>query len=114
MAAATCTTEPTNPICSVVSASTARTRNAAAISRWPRSAIPDGNGWMLQEISTRLPGRVEADTIFISAAELAATLHRAAVAHGEHEKRTGGHDENWADWYAEYIVREQGGEPLPS
>jgi catechol 2,3-dioxygenase-like lactoylglutathione lyase family enzyme len=75
---------------------------------------PDGNGWMLQEISTRLPGRVEADTIFISAAELAATLHRAAVAHGEHEKRTGGHDENWADWYAEYIVREQGGEPLPS
>jgi catechol 2,3-dioxygenase-like lactoylglutathione lyase family enzyme len=74
----------------------------------------DGNGWMLQEITTRLPGRVEGDTTFASAAELAATLRRAAVAHGEHEKRTGGHDVNWPDWYAEYIVREQAGEPLPS
>ena len=75
---------------------------------------PDGNGWMLQEITTRLPGRVEGDTAFASAAELAATLRRAAAAHGEHEKRTGGHDVNWPDWYAEYIVREQAGEPLPS
>lgn len=75
---------------------------------------PDGNGWMLQEITTRLPGRVEGDTTFASAAELAATLRRAAIAHGEHEKRTGGHDVNWPDWYAEYIVREQAGEPLPS
>jgi catechol 2,3-dioxygenase-like lactoylglutathione lyase family enzyme len=74
----------------------------------------DGNGWMLQEITTRLPGRVEGDTTFASAAELAATLRRAAAAHGEHEKRTGGHDVNWPDWYAEYIVREQAGEPLPS
>jgi catechol 2,3-dioxygenase-like lactoylglutathione lyase family enzyme len=76
---------------------------------------PDGNGWLLQEITTRLPGRVEADTTFTSAAELAAALRRAATAHGEHEKRTGGeHDVNWPDWYAEYIVREQAGEPLPS
>jgi catechol 2,3-dioxygenase-like lactoylglutathione lyase family enzyme len=75
---------------------------------------PDGNGWLLQEITTRLPGRVEADTTFTSAAELAATLRRAAAAHGEHEKRTGGHDVNWPDWYAEYIVREQAGEPLPT
>ncbi len=75
---------------------------------------PDGNGWMLQEITTRLPGRVEGDTTFASAAELAATLRRAAAAHGEHEKRTGGHDVNWPDWYAEYILREQVGEPLPS
>jgi hypothetical protein len=75
---------------------------------------PDGNGWLLQEITMRLPGRVEADTTFTSAAELAATLRRAAAAHGEHEKRTGGHDENWADWYAEYVVREQSGEPLPT
>lgn len=67
---------------------------------------------MLQEITTRLPGRVEGDTTFASAAELAATLRRAAAAHGEHEKRTG--DVNWPDWYAEYIVREQVGEPLPS
>ena len=75
---------------------------------------PDGNGWMLQEITARLPGRVEANTTFTSAAELAAALRRAATAHGEHEKRTGEHDVNWPDWYAEYIVREQAGEPLPS
>jgi catechol 2,3-dioxygenase-like lactoylglutathione lyase family enzyme len=75
---------------------------------------PDGNGWMLQEITARLPGRVEANTTFTSAAELAAALRRAATAHGEHEKRTGEHDVNWPDWYAEYILREQAGEPLPS
>ncbi|RXT36497.1 VOC family protein [Bradyrhizobium betae] len=76
---------------------------------------PDGNGWLFQEITTRLPGRIEADgTNFASTADLAATLRRAAAAHGEHEKRTGGHDENWADWYADYIVREQAGQPLPS
>jgi catechol 2,3-dioxygenase-like lactoylglutathione lyase family enzyme len=74
----------------------------------------DGNGWMLQEITTRLPGRVEGDTTFASAAELAAALRRAAAAHGEHEKRTGRHDATWPDWYAEYIVREQAGAPLPS
>src|SRR3954447_10233989 len=75
---------------------------------------PDGNGRLLQEITARLPGRIEADTTFTSAAELAAALRRAATAHGEHEKRTGGHDVNWPDWYAEYILREQVGEPLPS
>lgn len=76
---------------------------------------PDGNGWLFQEVTARLPGRVEAaDTAFTSSTELAAALRRAASAHGEHEKRTGGHDDNWADWYADYIVREQAGEPLPS
>jgi catechol 2,3-dioxygenase-like lactoylglutathione lyase family enzyme len=75
---------------------------------------PDGNGWLLQEITARLPGRVEGDTTFASAPDLAAALRRAATAHGEHEKRTGGqHDENWPDWYAEYIVREQAGKELP-
>ena len=74
---------------------------------------PDGNGWLFQEITTRLPGRVEGDTTFGSSSELAAALRRAAVAHGEHEKRTGGHDDNWPDWYADYIVREQKGEKLP-
>jgi catechol 2,3-dioxygenase-like lactoylglutathione lyase family enzyme len=75
---------------------------------------PDGNGWLLQEITARLPGRVEGDTTFTSSADLASALKRAAVAHGEHEKRNGGkHDENWADWYAEYIVREQAGLELP-
>jgi catechol 2,3-dioxygenase-like lactoylglutathione lyase family enzyme len=77
---------------------------------------PDGNGWLFQEVTARLPGRVDAnDTAFTSSGELASALRRAATAHGEHEKRTGGqHDANWPDWYAEYIVREQAGEPLPT
>jgi len=76
---------------------------------------PDGNGWLLQEVTARLPGRVDAnDTIFTSSTELATALRRAAAAHGEHEKRTGGqHDADWPDWYAEYIVREQAGKELP-
>jgi len=76
---------------------------------------PDGNGWLLQGITTRLPGRVDADnTTFTSATELATALRRAAAAHGEHEKRTGQHDADWSNWYADYIVREQAGKPLPS
>jgi catechol 2,3-dioxygenase-like lactoylglutathione lyase family enzyme len=76
---------------------------------------PDGNGWLFQEVTARLPGRVDAsDTTFASSTELAAALRRAVAAHGEHEKRTGGkHDENWPDWYAEYIVQEQAGKQLP-
>lgn len=71
---------------------------------------PDGNGWVFQEVTTRLPGRVEAgDTTFGSSKELAGALRRAAAAHGEHEKKTGQHDENWPDWYAEFMVREQAG-----
>ena len=74
---------------------------------------PDGNVWLLQEVTVRLPGRVvENVTTFASPLELAAALRRASVAHGEHEKRTGKHDANWPDWYAEYMVREQAGEPL--
>jgi catechol 2,3-dioxygenase-like lactoylglutathione lyase family enzyme len=75
---------------------------------------PDGNGWLFQEITARLPGRVEADTTFTSSTALATALRRAAVAHGEHEKRIGKNDPEWADWYAEYIVREQTGTPLPT
>lgn len=76
---------------------------------------PDGNGWLFQEVTARLPGRIAAsDTTFTSQSELAGALRRAAVAHGQHKKRTGSHDENWADWYADYIVREQAGQPLPS
>ena len=76
---------------------------------------PDGNRWLFQEITSRLPGRVDADvTTFASSAELASALRRAGAAHGEHEKRTGQHDANWPDWYAEYLVSEQTGKPLPS
>jgi catechol 2,3-dioxygenase-like lactoylglutathione lyase family enzyme len=76
---------------------------------------PDGNGWLLQEVTVRLPGRVaEGNTIFSSATELANALRRAEAAHGAHEKRTGQRDENWPGWYAEYIIAEQAGKPLPS
>jgi catechol 2,3-dioxygenase-like lactoylglutathione lyase family enzyme len=76
---------------------------------------PDGNGWLLQELTVRLPGRVDADaTTFTSSTELAAALRRAAAAHGEHEKRTGKPDPNWPDWYADYIVREHVSTALPT
>jgi catechol 2,3-dioxygenase-like lactoylglutathione lyase family enzyme len=77
---------------------------------------PDGNTWLLQEVTARLPGRVDAnDTTFTSPTELASALRRAAAAHDKHEKRTGGgHDTNWPDWYAEYIVAEQTGKKLPA
>jgi len=75
---------------------------------------PDGNGWLFQEITARLPGRVDADTTFVSSTELASALRRAAAAHGEHEKLIGRHDDDWPDWYADYMVKEQAGKPLPS
>ena len=75
---------------------------------------PDGNGWLFQEITARLPGRVDADTTFASSTELASALRRAAAAHGEHEILIGKHDEDWPDWYADYMVKEQAGKPLPS
>ncbi|MFM0394134.1 VOC family protein [Paraburkholderia phytofirmans] len=75
---------------------------------------PDGNGWVFQEVTTRLPGRVDAHaTTFTSAVELAGALRRAAAAHGEHEKLSGQHDENWPDWYANHIVAEQAGTQPP-
>ena len=76
---------------------------------------PDGNGWLLQEVTARLPGRVDAPaTSFASAGDLAEALRRAEAAHGKHEERIGGADPDWPDWYAEYMVREQAGEELPS
>jgi catechol 2,3-dioxygenase-like lactoylglutathione lyase family enzyme len=77
---------------------------------------PGGNGWLFQEITTRLAGRIDpAPTTFASANDLASALRRAASAHGQHEVRTGGQrDEDWPDWYAAYIVAEQSGGKLPS
>ena len=75
---------------------------------------PDGNGWLFQEVTSRLPGRIDsAATTFASANDLAGALRRAAAAHGEHEARIGKADPNWPDWYAEYMVREQTGKELP-
>jgi catechol 2,3-dioxygenase-like lactoylglutathione lyase family enzyme len=75
---------------------------------------PDGNGWLLQELTTRLAGREDSiKTTFDSASDLATALRRAAAAHGKHEERTGQADPDWPDWYAEYMVREQAGDELP-
>ncbi|MGA8074847.1 MAG: VOC family protein [Candidatus Acidiferrales bacterium] len=75
---------------------------------------PDGNGWLFQEITTRLAGRIDsAATTFASANDLASAMRRASVAHGEHEKRIGAADANWPDWYAAYMVAEQAGTELP-
>jgi catechol 2,3-dioxygenase-like lactoylglutathione lyase family enzyme len=75
---------------------------------------PDGNGWLFQEITTRLPGRIDpATTTFASAKDLASALRRAAAAHEQLEARTKQADPNWPDWFAEYMVREQNGEELP-
>jgi catechol 2,3-dioxygenase-like lactoylglutathione lyase family enzyme len=75
---------------------------------------PDGNGWLLQEITTRLPGRIDPGaTSFGSASDLASAFRRAEAAHVEHEKRTGQRDANWPEWYAAYMVAEQAGTELP-
>ena len=76
---------------------------------------PDGNGWLLQEVTRRLPGRVDSSsTTYTSVADLANAMRRAAAAHGEHEKRIGAADASWPDWYASYMVAEQAGKELPS
>jgi catechol 2,3-dioxygenase-like lactoylglutathione lyase family enzyme len=86
----------------------------ASYSTFASFSDPDGNGWLFQEITTRLPGRIEGtETTFASSTDLAAALRRAEAAHGEHEKRTGKHDDNWPDWYAAYMVAEHAGRPLP-
>jgi hypothetical protein len=87
----------------------------ASYSSFATFSDPDGNGWLVQNVTTRLPGRIDAaETAFASTADLAAALRRAAAAHGEHEKRSGAADPNWPDWYADYMVREQAGTELPS
>jgi len=84
---------------------------------------PDGNTWLVQEVTTRLPGRIDAaGTAFVSTTDLASALRRAEAAHAEHEKRAGrshlfhrsGHDEDWPAWYAAYLVAEQAGTDLPA
>ncbi len=88
--------------------------NHASYSSFATFSDPDGNGWLLQEITTRLPGRIDAaETAFASTADLVSALRRAESAHGEHEKRTGQRDANWSDWYAAYMVAEQAGKALP-
>ena len=88
--------------------------NHTSYSSFATFSDPDGNGWLLQEVTARLPGRIDpAETAFTSVGYLATALRRAAAAHGQHEKRIGQGDTNWPDWYAEYMVREQAGDELP-
>ena len=77
---------------------------------------PDGNSWLLQEITTRLPGCIDSGvTSFGSVRDLASAFRRTEAAHGEHEKRAGGQrDENWPEWYATYMAAEQSGTELPT
>jgi catechol 2,3-dioxygenase-like lactoylglutathione lyase family enzyme len=75
---------------------------------------PDGNAWIVQEVTRRVPGRIDpATTTFASANDLASAMQRAAAAHGEHEKRNGQRDANWPEWYAAYMAAEQEGTELP-
>jgi catechol 2,3-dioxygenase-like lactoylglutathione lyase family enzyme len=92
-----------------------RVSGPASYSSFATFSDPDGNSWLLQNVTTRLPGRIDAaETAFASTADLASALRRAEAAHGEHEKRIGAADANWPDWYADYMVREQAGAELPS
>jgi len=76
---------------------------------------PDGNAWLLQEVTQRLPGRVDAnETTYASLNDLANAMRRAETAHGEHEKKLGQRDADWPSWYAAYMIAEQAGKPLPT
>jgi catechol 2,3-dioxygenase-like lactoylglutathione lyase family enzyme len=84
---------------------------------------PDGNAWIVQEVTTRRPGRIDpTESAFASAADLESALRRAEAAHVEHQKRTGrshlfhrsSQDDNWPAWYAAYMVAEQTGSDLPA
>ena len=87
--------------------------DGASYSSFATFSGQDGNGW-LQEVTTRLPGRVDAaQTALASAAELAGAMRRASAARGEHENRLGAADRDWRDWYAAYMVAEQAGTELP-
>ena len=89
--------------------------NRSSYGSWVSFSDPDGNLWLLQEITTRLPGRIDSNvTTFASAADLAGAMRRASVAHGEHEQRIGAADPDWPDWYASYMVAEQAGTELPT
>jgi hypothetical protein len=91
-----------------------RADDAASYSSFATFKDPDGNTWLLQEVTMRLPGRVDpAETSYASVSDLVEALKRAAAAHGEHEKRIGQRDEEWPDWYGAYMVAEQAGAALP-
>jgi catechol 2,3-dioxygenase-like lactoylglutathione lyase family enzyme len=81
--------------------------NHQSYGSWLSFTDPDGNSWFVQEVTTRLPGRsTSALAVYGSVAGLAAALRRAEAAHGKHEQEIGQRDENWPDWYAQYMAEE--------
>lgn len=70
-------------------------------------ADPDGNTFILQEVTTRRPGRVS-HVVYGSVAEVEHALREAAIAHGKHEEELGHEDADWPSWYAEYMARAAG------
>jgi catechol 2,3-dioxygenase-like lactoylglutathione lyase family enzyme len=92
-----------------------RASDRASYGSFATFSDPDGNGYLLQEVTSRLPGRLDpTETSFASVSDLEGALRPAAAAHGEHEARIGEADENWPQWYAAYMVAEHAGGPLPS
>jgi hypothetical protein len=90
-------------------------RSPDSYASFPSFSDPDGNGWLLQEMTTRPPGRIDsAATSFGSASDRANAMRRASITHGHHEKRTSEADPNWPDCYPEYMVAEQAGAELPT
>jgi hypothetical protein len=86
----------------------------ASYSSFAAFSDPDGNGWLFQEVTAQLPGRVDpGQTTFRSPDDLADPMIRASTGHGEHEKRIGKADADWPHWYARYMVAEQAGAELP-
>ena len=85
----------------------------ASYSSYAPFSDPDGNTWLLQEVTTRLPGRIDPARLRSLRRTIWRALPAAEAAHGEHEKRTGQRDENWPEWYAAYIAAEQAGKELP-
>ena len=89
--------------------------NHATYRAFAEFSDPDGNGWLFQEVTARVPGRIDPGaTTFSSATALAAAFRRAPAAHGEPEKRIGRTDPDWPDWYAKYVIAEQSGTELPA
>jgi catechol 2,3-dioxygenase-like lactoylglutathione lyase family enzyme len=89
-------------------------RDRASYGSFATFSDPDGNGWLFQEVTMRLPGRIDSnETTYASASDLANAMRRAEAAHGEHEKRTGKADANWPDWYAAFMIAEQTGKDAP-
>jgi catechol 2,3-dioxygenase-like lactoylglutathione lyase family enzyme len=71
---------------------------------WLSFSDPDGNGWMMQQVTSRLPGRGQSS---FDVASLTDLLRETENAHGQYEPNAPKH--HWSDWYAAYMVERQQG-----